>query len=184
MAVHVPTLDAWDQFVWLLSVAVPWATTQVEQYGYRCGNAINLGAVMPATEFRVTDEEGAYLCMVRTLIFEGSVLAYNPTRDEAEWVPACGIANDLSWAEETMAVALANFVPCTPQEEDRLTELRTHHLLAWTDDSSSEEEGKQMQEEGDEPEEDEHEEVEGWGKSNPEAPPSDEMCRQGEAEPQ
>ena len=183
MAVHVPTLDAWDQFVWLPSVAVPWATTQVEQYGYRCGNAINLGAVMPAMEFRVTDEEGAYLCMVCTLIFEGSVLAYNPTRDEVEWVPACGIANDLSWAEETMAVALANFVPCTPQE-DRLTELRTHHLLAWTDDSSSEEEGKQMQEEGDEPEEDEHEEVEGWGKSNPEAPPSDEMCRQGEAEPQ
>ena len=40
-----------------------------------------------------------------------------------------------------------------------------------------------MKEEGDEPEEDRDEEVEGWGESNPKAPPSYEMCGQGEAEP-
>ena len=40
-----------------------------------------------------------------------------------------------------------------------------------------------MQEEGDEPEEDEHEKVEGWGKSNPKVPPSDETHGQGKAEP-
>ena len=102
LAVCVPTLDAWDQFVWPPSVAVPWATTEVEQYGYHCGNAMDLGAVMPAMEFRVTDEEGAYLCVAWGLIFEGNVLAYNAARDEVEWVPTHGVANDLSWAEERM----------------------------------------------------------------------------------
>ena len=84
IAVCIPTLDAWDQFVWLPSVAMPWATTEVEQYGYCHRNTIDLSTVMPAMEFRVTDEEGAYLCVVQALIFEGSVLAYNPARDKAE----------------------------------------------------------------------------------------------------
>ena len=122
--------------------------------------------------------------MARTLIFEGSILAYDPARDEAEWAPACVVASDLSWAEERMAVTLANFVPCAPQEADRIAELWTHCLLAWTDDSSEEEEGKQMQDEGDKPEEDEPKEVEGQGESNPKAPPGDEMRGWGEAEPE
>ena len=148
MAVRTPTLDAWDQFVWPPIAAIPHSTMQAEQYVYRHGNAINLGAVMPVAEFRVNDEEGAYLCAVHGLIFEGSVLAYDPARDEAEWVPAHGVANNLSWVEERMAVALANFVPHAGQEADRIAELRTCRL-AWTDDSSSEEEGKEMQEEDD-----------------------------------
>ena len=85
---------------------MPWAATEVEQYGYRRGNAVDLGAVMPAMEFRVTDKEGAYLCAAWDLIFEGSILAYNATRDEAEWVPAHRVANDLSWAEERTAVGV------------------------------------------------------------------------------
>ena len=181
MAVHVPTLDAWDQFVWPPSVAIPRTAMQVEQYGYCRGNTIDLGAVMPATEFRVTDEEGTYLCAACSLIFEGSILAYDPTRDEVEWVPTRGVTNDLSWAEERMAVALANFVPYALQEADHIAGLGTHRLLAWTNESSSEGEGKQMQEEGDEPEEDECEEVEEWGESNPKVPPGDETCGWGEA---
>ena len=65
---------------------------------------------MLVTQFRVADEAGAYLCMVRALVFEGSALAYNPTKNEAEWVPALGLTNDLTWAEERSAVALANYV--------------------------------------------------------------------------
>ena len=148
MAVRTPTLDAWDQFVWPPIAAVPRSAMQAEQYGYRGGNAVNLGAVMPAMEFRVTDEEGTYLCVACGLIFKGSVLAYDPTRDEAEWVPASRVANDLSWGEERMAVVLANFVPHASQEADRIAELGTH-CLAWTDDSSLEEEGEEMQEEDD-----------------------------------
>ena len=187
MAVHVPMLDTWDQFVWLPSVAIPWAATQVEQYGYHCRNAVDLGTVMPVMEFRVTDEERAYLCTVWALIFEGSVLVYNPTRDEVEWVPTHRVANDLSWAEEKMVVALVNFVPHAPQEADRLAELGTRRLLGWTDDSSTGEEDEQMPEEdvepeGDEPEGDEHEEIEGWVETNPELPSSDEPCGQGKTE--
>ena len=139
---------------------------------------------MPAMEFRVTDEEGAYLCMVQALIFEGSILAYNPTRDEGEWVPTRGVANDLSWVEERTAVTLANFVPHAPQEMDHIMELETNHLLGWTDDSSSEEEDKQTQEEdvkpeGDKPEGDEHKEIEGWGETYAKLPSSDVTCGQG-----
>ena len=117
MAVHIPTLDAWDQFVWPPSAAIPRTATQVEQYGYCHRNAVDLSAVMPVMEFSVTDEEGTYLCVARALIFEGSILAYDPARDEAEWVPTHRVANDLSWAEERMAVALANFVPCAPKRQ-------------------------------------------------------------------
>ena len=95
---HVPSLDAWDKFVWPPGVAMPWAATEVEQYGYCCGQAVDLGPVMLATQFRVTDEAGTYLCVLWALVFEGSILAYNPPRDKAEWVPAHGITNDLSWA--------------------------------------------------------------------------------------
>ena len=116
VAVRVPSLDAWDQFVWPLGVAMPWATMEVEQYSYHHGQAVDLGPVMLATQFRVTDKVGIYLCVVRALVFEGSILAYNPTRDEVEWVPTCGVANDLSWAEEKSAMALANYVPCISQE--------------------------------------------------------------------
>ena len=167
MAVRVPTLDAWDQFVWPPSATMPRAATEVEQYGYHCRNAMDLRAVMPAMEFRVTDEEGAYLCVVQGLIFEGSILAYNAARDEAEWVPTCGVANDLSWVEERTAVTLANFVPCIPQEVDRITELRAPCLLGWADDSPSEEDDEQTQDEEDEPEGDEHEEAEEWEKEDP-----------------
>ena len=168
MAVCVPMLDTWDQFVWLLSVAMPRAATEVEQYGYHCGNAMDLGAVMLTTEFRVTKKEGAYLCAAWGLIFKGSILAYNPARDEAEWVPAHGVTNDLSWAKERMVVALANFVPRVPQEVDRIAELGARCLLGWADDSPSEEEdNEQTQEEDDEPEGDEHKEAEEQGEEDP-----------------
>ena len=119
---------------------MPWADMEVEQYSYRHGHAIDLNPVMPVTQFRVTDEEGTYLCVAWALVFEGSVLVYNPTRDEAEWVPVCGVANDLSWVEERSAVALANYVPCVPQEVACIAGLGAHHLVSWPNDSSSEKE--------------------------------------------
>ena len=188
VAVCVPMLDAWDQFIWPPSVAVPRAAMEVEHYGYCRGNAIDLSPVMLVTEFRVTDEEGTYLCAVWALVFEGSVLAYNPTRDEVEWVPACGVTNDLSWAKERSAVALANYVPCVPQEVDCIAEIGSHRLMGWLDDSSSEEENDEQTEEedgkqeGDEPEGDEHKEAEGQEEADPESPCSSTALEQGETE--
>ena len=123
LAIWVPRLDAWDQFIWPPAPAVQWALTEAEPYGYCRGQAVDLGPVMPAVQLRVTDETGTYLCAVRALVFEGSVLAYNPTRDEAEWVPAHGLANDLTWAEERSAVALANYVPHVSQEVAQIARL-------------------------------------------------------------
>ena len=101
-------------------MAVPQALTEAEPYGYCCGQAVDLGLVMPAAQFRVTDEVGTYLCMARALVFKGSVLTYNPTMNEVEWVPAHGLANDLTQAEERSAVALANYVPAFMRRQLRL----------------------------------------------------------------
>ena len=146
--------------MWPPSVAMPRVAMEVEQYGYHCGNAVDLSTVMPAMEFRVTDEEGSYLCAVRVLIFKGSILVYNAARDEVEWVHTCGVANDLSWAEERMAVMLANFVPRIPQEVDHIAEFGACSLLGWANDSPLEGDDEQTQEEEDEPEGGEHKEAE------------------------
>ena len=120
MAMRIPSLDAWDQFVWPPVAAVPRVATEVEQYSYHCGHTIDLGPVMPATQFKVTDEDGTYLCVAWALVFEGSILEYNPARDEAEWVPTRGVTNDLSWAEERSAVALADLCHASPKRSPAL----------------------------------------------------------------
>ena len=73
LAVRVPSLDAWDQFVWLPTVAIPQALTEAELYGYCCSQVVDLGPVMPVVQFRVMDEAGAYLSIARALVFEGSI---------------------------------------------------------------------------------------------------------------
>ena len=86
LAVHVPTLEAWDQMVWPTTAAIPHALTEAESYGYCQGQAVDLNPMMPAAQFQVTEEGGAYLCTGRALVFEGSILAYNSTLNEAEWM--------------------------------------------------------------------------------------------------
>ena len=137
---------------------------------------------MPATQFKVTDEAGTYLCAVRTLVFEGSILVYNPARDEAEWVPAHCIANDLSWAEEKSAVVLANYVPRIYQEVAHIAGLGTRHLVSWPDNSSSEEEDDgQAEEEEDEWEEDPVD-MEEQGEASPKPLSGGMRLEQGETE--
>ena len=137
---RVPNLNAWDQFIWPPAAAMPRALMEVEQYGYHCGQAVDLRPVMPATQFRVTDKVGTYLCVVRALVFEGSILAYNPARDEAEWAPMRGLTNDLTWAEEKSTMALANYVPCVSQEVACIARLGACQLTSWPADSSTSEE--------------------------------------------
>ena len=140
LAIRVPSLDAWDQFVWPPATAVPWALTEAEPYGYCRGQAVDLGPVMPGVQLRVTDEVGTYLCTAWALVFEGSILAYNPTRDEVEWVPVRGLANDLTWAEERSAMALANYVPHVSQEAAWIARLGACQLVSLPADSSTSEE--------------------------------------------
>ena len=179
LAMWVPSLDTWDQFIWPLAAVMPWATTEVQQYGYHHGQAVDLRPIMPATQFRMTDEVGTHLCVARALVFDGSILAYNPVRFEVEWVPACGLANDLTWAEEKSAVALANYVPHVSVEVARIARLRARHLMSWPDDSSSSEEEEEKEEQE---EEEEHEEREGQEEVGPELLSIDAELKQGEAE--
>ena len=130
LAVWAPSLDASDQFVWLPAAAIPRALTEAEPYGYCCDQAVDLRPVMPVPQFRVTDEVGTYLCMARALVFKGSILAYNPTKNEAEWVPAHGLTNVLTWAEERSTVTLANYVPHIPEEAAWIMRLGVHRLVS------------------------------------------------------
>ena len=120
LAVCIPTLDTWDQMVWPTTASIPCTLTEAELYGYCWAQVVDLGPMMPAAQFWVMEEGGAYLCTARALVFEGGILAYNPTMNEAEWVPVHGLANDLSWAEERSAVALANYVPHIQAEAARI----------------------------------------------------------------
>ena len=110
--------------VWPTTVAIPCVPAEAESYGYCQGQAVDLSPVMAAAQFHVTEERGTYLCTARALVFKGSILIYNPTLNEAEWVPVCSLANDLSWAEERSAMALANYVPCASAEAAQIARLR------------------------------------------------------------
>ena len=109
--------------VWPTTAAIPSALTKAESYGYCWGKVVDLGPVMLVAQFWVT-EGGSYLCTTRALVFEGSILTYNPALNEAEWVPVHGLANNLSWAQERSAVALANYVLHTSAEAAWITRLR------------------------------------------------------------
>ena len=137
LAVRIPTLKAWDQMVWPTTVAIPCVPTEAESYSYCWGQAVDLSPVMPTAQFHVTEEGGTYLCTARALVFKGSVLAYNPTLNEAEWVPVHGLANDLSWAEERSAVALANYVPHAPAEAAWIARLGAGQVISCPSDDSS-----------------------------------------------
>ena len=118
-------------------VAIPRALTEAELYGYCRGQAVDLGPVMLVAQFQVMVEGGAYLCTARALVFEGSILAYNPAMNEAEWVPVRSLANDLSWAKERSAVAFANYVLCIPAEAARIARLRASRIVSCSGDDSS-----------------------------------------------
>ena len=137
LAVRIPSLNAWDQMVWPTTAAMPCALTEAELYGYCWGQAVDLTPMMPVAQFQITEEGGAYLCTVRALVFKGSVLVYNPTMNEAEWVPVHGLANDLSWAEERFTVALADYVLHIPAEPAWIARLRASQIVSFPGNDSS-----------------------------------------------
>ena len=69
------------------------------------------------------------MCVARGLLFEGNVLAYDLTSNEAKWVPVRGMAEDLSRAEEASTRELSYMVPLDSAKEaqrlDRFRELRS-----------------------------------------------------------
>ena len=79
------------------------------------------GACNAPMQFCISCLSGAFVCFARALVFEGSALAYEPTTNQAEWVPMRGTVVGLSPAEERSALALCNLVPCDEEEaEERM----------------------------------------------------------------
>ena len=69
------------------------------------------------------------MCMARGAALWGNILAYDPTSNEAEWVPMQGMAEDLSQAEEASTRELSNMVLLDSAKEaqrlDRFGEQRS-----------------------------------------------------------
>ena len=62
------------------------------------------------------DDKGQYLHSSHTLIFEGSMLVYDPQRDIAQWVPIRGTSATLTMSELRAANDLNNMVPSPSSE--------------------------------------------------------------------
>ena len=74
---------------------------------------------------------------MRALVFERSILTYDPALNEAKWVPAHELANDLSWAEERSMVVLVNYVPHSQEEAKRIARLGAGRVVSCPGDDSS-----------------------------------------------
>ena len=112
-----PMRKAWDELVCPPPPAVSHSSCQSGYLGYIQGWVVELGHVLPSTRFHVSQLNGDFVCMARGLLFEGNVLAYDPTSNEAKWVPMQGMAEDLSQAEEASARELSNMVPLDSTKE-------------------------------------------------------------------
>ena len=66
---------------------------------------------MPGFKLMIQDDKGEYPYSGRALIFEGSLLVYDPQRDIAQWVPVRGTSSTLTMLELHAAHDLNNMVP-------------------------------------------------------------------------
>ena len=88
--------------------------------GYLQGCILELGPAMPPAQFHISHPGGTFICFARALVFEGGALVYDPTTNQAKWVPMRGMEADLSPAEERSAFALCNLVPCDEEAEETM----------------------------------------------------------------
>ena len=61
----------------------------------------------------IQDDKGQYANSGHALIFEGSILVYDPQCDTAQWVPVQGMSAALMMTELRMSNDLGNMVPST-----------------------------------------------------------------------
>ena len=73
--------------------------------------------MMPSMQFCITQPNGGFVCLAKGLLFEGNVLAYDPTSNEEDLVPMPDMADDLSQAQDTSVRELSNMVPLDSTEE-------------------------------------------------------------------
>ena len=108
IASHQPLHRAWDQFVWPPPSSMHPTPSQDQPLGFIQGCIMELGLTMPPMQFHVSSPSREFLSYAQGLLYEGTVLAYDPTMNSPEWIPVCGTASDLTWVEEASAMALCN----------------------------------------------------------------------------
>ena len=99
---------AWDPFAFPLTDDTCW---REEALCYRPGKTLDVGACMPSFKLMLQDDKGEYPYSGRALIFEGSMLVYDPQQDIAQWVPLRGTSGTLTMPELRVANDLNNMVP-------------------------------------------------------------------------
>ena len=60
---------------------------------------LDVGACMMGFRLMLQDDEGQYVNLGHALIFEGSMLVYDPQCDIAQWVPVWGASASLTMME-------------------------------------------------------------------------------------
>ena len=96
---------------------------------------------MSPSRFHISDPSEEFICFARGLIFEGNILAYDPSTNGVEWIPVCSTTSDLSWTEDMLALALCNMVPHNPdvgaKRLDRFGECRDEKERGGVKEASS-----------------------------------------------
>ena len=103
----------WDQFAFPQMDQEYW---REEALCYHPGKTLDVGMCMPGFRLMLQDDKGQYPHSGHTLIFEGSMLVYDPQRDIAQWVPIWGTSATLTMMEQHAANDLNNMVPSPSSE--------------------------------------------------------------------
>ena len=105
----------WDLFAFPQTDQECW---REEALCYHPGKTLDIGTRMPGFRLMLQDNKGEYPHSGRTLIFEGSMLVYDPQWDIAQWVPKWGTSATLTMPELRTANDLNNIVPSPSNEEE------------------------------------------------------------------
>ena len=99
---------AWDKFAFPQMDQEFW---REEVLCYHPGKMLDVRAHMTGFRLMLQDDKGQYPNSSHALIFEGSMLIYDPQHDSVQWVPVWGMSATLTMKELCMANDLNNMVP-------------------------------------------------------------------------
>ena len=107
VATRCPSPIVWDPFAFPLTDDTCW---REEALCCHPGKTLDVGVRMPGFKLMLQDDKGEYPYSGSALIFEGSMLVYDPQRDIAQWVPVRGMSSTLTMPELGTANDLNNMV--------------------------------------------------------------------------
>ena len=97
LAKCLPTRQAWDELVFPPPPAKSHMPCRSGHLEYIRGCVVDLGWALPSLCFCVSELNGEFICMAWGLLFEESMLAYDPTTNGAKWIPMWGSAGNYHW---------------------------------------------------------------------------------------